>query len=50
MVKVNERLRHSGSTPDTNGMGLLVLALDQKGKRLIKKTPKIFEQCLSINK
>lgn len=43
-MAVNEGLRHSGSTPDTNGLGLLVLALDQRGKRLIKNTPKIFEQ------
>lgn len=49
-MAVYEGLRHSGSTPDTNGMRLPILTPDQKGKRLIKHTPKIFEQWLSISK
>lgn len=43
-MAVNEGLRHRGRTPDTNGMRLPILTPDQKEKRLIKNTPKIFEQ------
>lgn len=47
-MAVYEGLRHS--TPNANGTRPPILTPDQKGKGLIKSTPKIFEQWLSISK